>query len=203
MIGTKHKQRPTKLTRACWSFKKEEYSLIVYTVKPEFLYKKMRDQCYLEGDKKYAMFPEAYEWMVDQMKKRLPCCKDMQNYPIWLWQRRPNRNETALATKGERWVILKLDIPEDEILWSSFDEWHMILNEGPITYDEKEYDAIEKRGDLKEEIMETWERLFDHEWLASRPVEWAGDYKTDWFQGVTPRIKMEHVKKVSRFIGRG
>ncbi|MFJ7952030.1 DUF3841 domain-containing protein [Lysinibacillus sp. NPDC096418] len=176
--------------------------MIVYTVQPEYLYKKMREQGYLEGDKKFAMFPEAYEWMVGQMKKRIANC-NMENYPLWLWQRRPNRNEDALATKGERWVILKLEVPEEKILWSSFDVWHSILNDSPITYNEKEWDNFQERGFPKEEVIKTWERLFDHKWLASRPTEWAGDYKDDWLQGVTPRITMEQVKKVSRFIGRG
>ena len=173
----------------------------MYTVQSENLYKKMREQGYLEGNKDFAMFPEAYEWMIDQMKKRITNC-DMKNYPIWLWQRRPNRNEKALATKGERWVILKLDVPEEQILWSSFDVWHMILNNCPITYNEKEWDYFEEIGFPKEEVTKTWERLFDHQWLASRPSDWAGEYKKDWFQGVTPRITMEQVKKVSRFIGK-
>lgn len=151
---------------------------------------------------KYAMFPEAYEWMIGQMKKRIANC-EMENTPIWLWQRRPNRNEAALATKGERWVILKLDVPEDQILWSSFDEWHQILNESPIVYDQEEWEVFVSRGFRQEEVMATWERLFDHEWLASRPSEWAGNYKENWFQAVISRVTMMQVKKVSRFIGKG
>ena len=176
--------------------------LIIYTVQPEFIYKKMRVQGYLEGDKKFAMFPQAYEWMVDQMEKRIAYGK-VENSPVWLWQRRPSGNEKALATKGERWVILKLEVPEDKILWSSFDDWHSILNNSPITYNEKEWDSFNERGFPKEEVAKTWERLFDHEWLASRPTKWAGKYNEHWMQGVTPRITMEQVKKVTRFIGKG
>ncbi|MBX8945994.1 DUF3841 domain-containing protein [Lysinibacillus sp. K60] len=176
--------------------------MIVYTVQPEIIYKKMREQGYLEGDKKFAMFPEAYDWMIIQMEKRIANCK-VENNPVWLWQRKPSGNEKALATKGERWVILKLDVPEDKILWSSYEEWHSILNNNPITYSEKEWDYLNKRGFPKEEVAKTWERLFDHEWLASRPIVWAGKYKEHWIQGVTPRITMEQVKKVTRFIGKG
>lgn len=162
----------------------------------------MREQGYLEGHKDFAMYPEAYEWMIGQMKKRIAHCA-MENYPIWLWQRQPNRNEKALARKGERWVILKLDIPEDRILWSSFDEWHVILNNSPITYDENEWDDFKKRGFPQKEVIQTWERLFDHQWLAKRPLDWAGDYEKHWLQGVTPQITMEQVRKVWRFIGKG
>lgn len=175
--------------------------MIVYTVQPEFLYKKMRDEGYLEGDEAHAMFPEAYKWMVVQMKKRLPL--SCESYPIWVWKRKPNRNERALAKKGQRWVILTLDIPEEHILFSSFDEWHSILNNGPITFDEAEWNYFEEIDFPDEAVKATWERLFDWEWLASRPFEWAGDINKEWIQGVTPRITMEHVKKVSRFIGKG
>lgn len=176
--------------------------MIVYTVQPEFLYKKMCEQGYLEGDKTFAMFPEAYDWMVRQMNKRL-AHTSVENYPVWIWERKPNRNEKALAPKGKRWVILKLDIPREDILWSSFDEWHAIINNSPIVYDEYEWDEFRKKGFPKEEVEKTWERLFDEEWLSSRPSDWNGDYKKHWKQGVTPRIKMEHVRKVTRFIGKG
>ncbi|MFE8697570.1 DUF3841 domain-containing protein [Cytobacillus sp. FJAT-53684] len=174
----------------------------MYTVQPEFLYIKMREQGFLEGNKDFAMFPEPYEWMVSQMKKHI-VFSNMKNYPIWLWRRKPNRNEKALAPKGKRWVILKLDIAEDEILWSSFDEWHTILNNSPIVYDENEWNDFKRKGFPKEEVIKTWERLFDHQWLANRPSDWIGDYKEHWLQGVTSRITMEQIKKVSRFLGKG
>lgn len=162
----------------------------------------MREQGYLEGNKDFAMFPEAYEWMVSQMKKHI-VHSNKENYPIWLWKRTPNRNERALARKGKRWVILELDISEDKILWSSFDEWHTILYNSPIVYDESEWNDFEQKGFPKEEVIKTWDRLFDHHWLANRPSDWSGDYKKHWLQGVTPRITMDQIRKVSRFIGKG
>lgn len=52
-------------------------------------------------------------------------------------------------------------------------------------------------------MINTWERIFDHDRLASRQTEWAKNYKEHWLQGVTLRLTMEQVKKVSRFIGKG
>lgn len=176
--------------------------MIVYTVQPEMLYRKMREQGYLEGNKDYVLLPEAYEWMMDQMEKHI-ADYNKESYPIWVWQRRPNRNERALGAKGKRMVILKLDIPEDQILWSSFDEWHSILNNNPICFDANEWDDFKQKGFPKKEVEKTWKRLFDYEWLASRPSDWDGDYKEHWMQGVTPRITMDQVKKVSRFISKG
>ncbi|MFD3448956.1 DUF3841 domain-containing protein [Microbacteriaceae bacterium 4G12] len=172
--------------------------MIVYTVQKEAAYKLMRKQGYLEGRAELAMFPEAYRWMTGQMQKRLTNYQG-ECYPIWVWERRVNRNEPALLSSG-RGVILTLDIPEEDILWSSFDEWHSILSESPITYDEAEWLEFEKKDFPESEVQATWERLFDYDWLANRPVEWAGDYSKDWIQGVTTRIRMEQVIRVQRFI---
>lgn len=75
----------------------------------------------------------------------------------------------------------------------------LILNESPITFDEKEFDYLsEKEFPAKEEAKKTWECLFDHEWLASRPTEWADKYNEHWMQGVIPRITMEQDNKWNR-----
>lgn len=33
-------------------------------------------------------------------------------------------------------------------------------------------------------------------------MEWAGDIQNDWLQGVTPKIKMDQLLKVERFIAK-
>jgi hypothetical protein len=161
----------------------------------------MREQGFLEGSQEHAQFPNAYEWMIEQMKKRLPNYHG-ESYPVWVWERRVNRNEKALLPKGQRGVILKLDIPKEDILWSSFDEWHCILNESPITHDECEWEQFEKEDFPMNEVVKTWDRLFNHDWLSGRPRDWAGDYFKDWMQGVAPRITMEQVQRVERFISK-
>lgn len=175
--------------------------MIVYTVQSLTTYKLMREQGSLKGNIKLAMFPEEYRWMMEQMEKRLPNYTS-EEAPIWVWERRVNRNERALLPKGTKGVILKLDIPRENILWSSFEDWHSILNNSPLTFDEMEWEEFEKRGFLIQDVKETWVRLFDIDWLSSRPKEWAGNFKNHWMQGVTPRITMEQIVKVERFIAK-
>ncbi|MEK4130276.1 DUF3841 domain-containing protein [Solibacillus sp. FSL W8-0474] len=175
--------------------------MIVYTVQKLSAYKLMREQGYLTGDIKYSIFPEEYQWMMEQMEKRLPNYKS-EVPPIWVWERRVNRNEKALFKKGTKGVILKLDIPQESILWSPFEEWHTILNESPITFDEMEWEEFEKSDFAIQDVKDTWERLFDMDWLASRPKEWAGDFNDEWMQGVTPKITMDQIVKVERFIAK-
>lgn len=60
-----------------------EKLMIVYSVQTLEAYKLMREQGYLEGNMELAMFPEAYKWMMAQMKKRLSNYDGMAP-PIWV-----------------------------------------------------------------------------------------------------------------------
>ncbi|WP_246147111.1 DUF3841 domain-containing protein [Bacillus massilioanorexius] len=147
-------------------------------------YKTMRKQGYLEGLPEYAMFPEQYIWMMKQMKKR-----------------RPNRNESQLLAKGTPGVILKLDIPEENVLLSCFSTWHAILNNSPITDSLKEWKEFKEAGFPEDKVRKTWERVFDFDWINScNEDNWLR--KVDWIQGVVPRISMDQVVKVERFIAK-
>ncbi|TYR81845.1 DUF3841 domain-containing protein [Priestia megaterium] len=177
--------------------------MIVYSVHPEKVYQQMRKQGYFHGSLKYVWpeFKEPYAWMMAQMKKRLPDY-DGVTYPVWVWKRRPNRNEKALVTPGRRGVILKLDIPEKEILWSSFNDWHCVLSDSPVTFDEQEWNEFEEEGFKADKMQQTWEKIFDFEWLSSRPEEWARKPDNMWIQGVVPCITIDQVKRVERFIAK-
>ncbi|MFC0189421.1 DUF3841 domain-containing protein [Fictibacillus aquaticus] len=174
--------------------------MIVQTVMPLELYKIMREQGYYEGNEKYIWdsFIGPYKWMMGEMKKRIPHY-DGETYPVWVWQRTVNRNEECLLAPGRRGVILILDIPDEDILWSCFTKWHSILNDFPVTLSEEEWNLfIEKDFKDKEE---TWSRIFDFELLKTIDPDWY-KFEPEWIQGVTPRIEMKHVKKVKRFIAK-
>lgn len=65
-----------------------------------------------------------------------------------------------------------------------------------------EWEEFEKRRSPIQDVKETWEKLFDMNWLASRPKDWAGNFNDQWMQGVTPKITMEQIVKVERFIAK-
>ncbi|MGG0664937.1 DUF3841 domain-containing protein [Viridibacillus arvi] len=178
--------------------------MIVYTVHPESIYKMMREQGYYEGSRTHSdhadWFERQYNWMVAQMKKRLPNYEG-DEYPVWVWKRHPDRNGPANLRRGTRGVILKLEIPDEDILWSDFESWHFPLNEGPCTSSEEEWKEAENWS--TKEIEKSWEMIFDFEKLSNRDPDWSGTFDPEWIQGVTPRITMDQVKKVTRFIAKG
>lgn len=180
--------------------------MIVYTVHPESIYKMMREQGYYEGSKEYIedpdIFDKPYSWMIEQMKKRLPNYEG-HSYPVWVWKRHPDRNGPANLRRGTRGVILKLEIPDEDILWSDFESWHLVLNEGPCTTSEEEWEEHLRNEWSTEKVEKSWEMIFDFEKLSNLDPEWNGTFDLEWIQGVTPRITMDQVKKVTRFIAKG
>jgi len=176
--------------------------MIVYSVQSLDAYYKMREQGYLSGEEKFVWdeFKDPYKWMMSQMEKRIPGYTS-GTYPIWVWRRRVNRNEGALLPKGAKGVILTLDIPDEQILWSDFGTWDFVLSSYPVTESEEEFEEF-----LKDEesfpVEETWDRIFDFEFLRSMEESW-GKLDEEWIQGVTPRITMDMMNKVNRFIAKG
>lgn len=176
--------------------------MIVRSVHPLSIYHKLREKGYYYGDEKHVWpeFKEPYQWMIGQMEERLPNY-DGSTYPVWVWKRTVNRNEKALLPRGTKGVILTLEIPEEDILWSDFLSWHLILNKGPITENEEEYNQLEADEDQQAREA-TWPRVFDFDFLRKADKNWSGTFDEEWIQGVTPLIRMDQVKKVTRFIAK-
>ncbi|QQZ08494.1 DUF3841 domain-containing protein [Heyndrickxia vini] len=173
----------------------------VYTVQHLVAYRKMREQGFLVGDEKYVWeeFKEPYHWMMKQMEKRIEGYNAI-DYPIWLWRTRVDRNSSGLFPRGTKGVILTLEIPDDQILWSDFNLWHCVLNNGSVTGSEEEENILEESG---KDIQYTWERIFDFDWFRNADPKWVGKYDEFNLQGVTPKITLDMVKKVTRFIAKG
>ena len=118
---------------------------------------------------------KQYDWLVQQMKRRIGPPPDKVTYPVWaIYQqdgkhRKPDlrRERWAFGCNGERFACLEIEIPDREVLLSDLDIWCIILNDGLISDTEQEdccleaqYEALspsEKRR-MKEK---NWERVFD------------------------------------------
>ncbi|UKS27356.1 DUF3841 domain-containing protein [Paenibacillus sp. HWE-109] len=166
-----------------------------WTLQEEVVWNEAVKIGYLEGKQEYAMYPAEYIWMMAQMKQRLENYND--KYPIWLWIKKPDMRSASHFKSYTRCVRLTIDLEEENVLVSDFEDWHSVLNNGFNADNEQEYDDFYE-GKLKITKEESWERIFELERIQD-PL-WSG--VRDWLQGVTGRIDINKVKKVEHFISR-
>jgi len=131
-------------------------------------------------------FINPYSWMMKQMKERLTEYKN--EYPIWLWIKRPDLRRTGFLKKGTKAVLLEVEISDERVLLSDFHAWHYVLNRWTLENHEGEGIEIEK----------SWERIFDLEYLKRHP-DWGQFRKLD-IQGVTGKISLSEIKSFKQFI---
>lgn len=84
-------------------------------------------------------------------------------YPVWAWyqwegvRKRPDmRIHRYAGKKGTPVVLQTIDIPDNMVLLSDFDMWHVILNDGYLPL--YEIDDIEDPSE--DEILKSWENVF-------------------------------------------
>ncbi|MBB6693560.1 DUF3841 domain-containing protein [Cohnella xylanilytica] len=150
---------------------------------------------YLEGNAAYAMYPEEYLWMMEQMRRRLP--RYNGEYPIWLWIEKPDMRSTGHFNSYTKCVRLTVELDERDVLISDFYDWTSVLNNDFIAHNEQEYNDF-YAGKLSLSLEESWERIFDYP--CPRDEGWDGTHL--WLQGVTGRVYLEQVKKVEHFVSR-
>jgi hypothetical protein len=153
---------------------------------------------YLVGNPDYIWeeFKEPYHWMMEQMKKRLHYYNG--EYPIWVWTEKPDLRRSGHFNRGTYAVRLQVEMPSEHVLLSDFDAWHMVLNDGflPLTWEE---DELYDKGQSKRTKEESWERIFELEQLRKSEL-WNNSEQ--WLQGVTGRVNIKQVKKVTEFIAK-
>ena len=131
------------------------------------------------GDEDKFMY--AYRWMVEQMRKRIGESPiDGIEYPMWAWyqydsakKNKPPRNQCNIPEGLS--VYMEIEMPEDVVVLSDFDEWHLPLNQGPMRNWRKIWkkidlqdkiagrnlDFMEYPQNLRQEIEDSWEGIFD------------------------------------------
>lgn len=184
--------------------------MILWTIQPFNVYGSLQhhgilyvDPALREDQSPYWERP--YRWMMAQMKQRIPGYAG--HYPWWAWQKylpdraRPDLRTVRTWCRGPH-VLMKLDVPDDEVLLSDYDAWHAVLNRMPITDTEAEYDELWKRLSRPDENFEPllqagWERIFDLEgwkghWMyAEEPI----------VQACFETLRLENVKSARYFEG--
>ncbi|MBY7114874.1 DUF3841 domain-containing protein [Bacillus sp. 17RED48] len=145
------------------------------------------------SDHVWPEFIEPYKWMVQQMNLRVKNYTQ-EGYPIWLWANRPDLRRCGHLGKGERGVLLKIEIDDERVLLSDFEAWHFVLN-GVYCNIEAEDD---NNLDLSpESIQKSWEKIFDLDYLYNHP-EWNNCI----IQGVTSKVFLHEITLAKEFTSR-
>jgi Domain of unknown function (DUF3841) len=156
----------------------------------------------------------AYAWMRAQMAERLPNYGG--HFPWWAWvappagRRRPDlRARWAYHTgwpPGTPCVRLELELADEEVLVSDFDEWHAVLNHGPLVETDAEWDRITALPEPQQTVacQATWPRMF--ELAASHDCPWwdfwHGADSTRIVQACFETLRLADVRAVTRFVAR-
>ena len=117
----------------------------------------------------------AYDFIAEQMKKRIGNPPKGIKYPIWLWYMdEPGKNKRPDLRKHGKYsdkpyVMLEVEVPDEEVLLSDFDDYHCILNDWPIftCYNEYEQDIIYEwfeslsKEEQNKYKRKSWEDIFN------------------------------------------
>lgn len=172
-------------------------------------------------------YTPVYEWLYNQMVKRIGKPPQGIKYPVWAWfqwegkRSKPDMRRSGHAVRGEKIVRLTIDVNEKEILLSDFDlyhyplsYWYLPLNEEEDREAEKRYPALSFEQLIRRELMlhptkdpefynsmaESWERIFD---LSIEDDGWLyNKMNKKSIQANMWQIKGEQVLNVEEYIAR-
>ncbi len=128
------------------------------------------NSAYIEESKK-----RAYDWYAHQLENRI-CPKPADtDYPVWAWhkkdnlQKKPDFRMSGYAPEGTELVCLELEVPNDLILLSDYDDWTFVLNDLYLhdTVRENDWDIENEmleslsEDELKRAKEISWEKIFD------------------------------------------
>lgn len=94
-------------------------------------------------------FTKSYHWLVGFMEETIPRPSDV-TIPIWAWhtnyglQKKPDRRFGMFKNYEKDDVIIELEVPDELVLLTDFEDWHHVLNNFPMFT--KEEDELSESG---------------------------------------------------------
>lgn len=142
----------------------------LWTLQPYRVYELIQNEGVYRCDINKSSFVEmeefmnAYEWIINQMKKRIGNPPKGVKYPVWAWylykgkNKRPSTRRSGLKVT-EKSVLLEIEIPASEVLLTDFCNWHCLLNDCACYYATSDED-FEKEDEFYESLSEEEQRLY-------------------------------------------
>lgn len=194
----------------------------LWTIQPLTIYEALLEKGEVavfesEFAKSDPKFLYGYEWLIDQMKRRIGPSPQANQYPMWAWfqwsnynQNKPDMRKYCLP-KGEKNVRLTIEMDRKDVLLSDFELWHNVFwHQIPVIGDKDFLKTIPEDDlpylgysetafpDLSAKhqnlIKDTWSNIFN--------LNIAESWHTKSIQATFWSLRLSDVKKVEFFTGR-
>ena len=164
-------------------------NMILWTIQTEDAWSELQARGVLRATRQHVekYFLGAYEWMIEQMERRLAPRPRRNQYPLWAWRQwenevrpKPDLRSGGHIPKGEKGVRIEFEIPDDLVLLSDFDLWHYVLNYWYLPQSESEGEKFEaelethglslfnqkplSHAEFHNRMVQSWNRIFDLHW---------------------------------------
>ncbi len=184
--------------------------MILWTFQPIEIWELLQQEGVYRCDPKRIDpdFIRPYDWLAEQMNKRIGSSPDGVRYPVWAWHtqkwkhEKPDlrREKWCYGPGNETYACIEIEIPNNKVLLSDFDDWHCVLNDCLVSDTEEEdekQDAYyaglsEKDSEIYKE--KNWERIFNISVLVNG---WTS--RGEWIQATFWELRKEQVRGVRFF----
>lgn len=163
-----------------------------------------------------------YQWMANQMEKRIGKPDVKNQYPIWAWyqykdkeNKRADLRKSGHLPKGTKGIRIEFKKDINEVLLSDFVLWHYPLSYKTfIASDEKELIKFEGKlkqleldkvnfselpTEIRNEIIGSWDKIFD---LKFEEKYYTNKIDKKMIQACCWEIREEEIVKIDKFIAR-
>lgn len=197
-------------------------NMILWTILDEKAWEHLQKNGNLVSSIKYIeeeSWIPAYNWIADQMKKRLgpPPIKDCS--PVWAWYQWGERKRPDLRAghllKNQRGVRIEFECHETSALLSDYDLWHFVLNYWYLSKSEADDEAfsaeLEKHGlslfrtrplphpEYHEKIVRSWDKIFATDWIEPH-LTFSQEQK--YIQATVWQLRIEQIRSYTWFKSR-
>ncbi|WP_162610957.1 DUF3841 domain-containing protein [Gordonibacter sp. An230] len=181
-----------------------------------------------EQDSATVHLHAAYQWLISKMEARIGPPPKGAEYPIWAWYKqqgrtdgKPDMRRSGHAKPGEPLVRMKLDVPDNLVLLSDFNDWHFVLNYWHCSKTEEESVAFDLECEssgvsfldlgnfdldspalrrLRRTIVNSWDYVLDV--YAPRNEDWHSPWQKRSIQATFWALEKRHALSIERFTAR-
>lgn len=153
-------------------------------------------------------FTKQYDWLAERMTEKVGPPPAGVRYPVWAWYKQRGKHKKP-DLRSERWcygpgnedyVCLELDVPDELVVLSDFDIWHIVLCDSLISdteEEDKQQDAYRDSLPEAEKAIyksKNWERVF-----ITTPMHNDWTKRGELVQATFWELKAEYIRRIYPF----